>query len=106
METIQVQVSTELAQKLRPYQDDLARILEWGLRYLAEKGATKPELETWVKQRQIIAALHQAGTIGPDLTTIANYLAEPDSQDWQPIQAGGQPASEIIIEERNRIKGG
>jgi hypothetical protein len=34
MEIIQVQVSSELAQRLHPYQSELPRILEWGLRHI------------------------------------------------------------------------
>ncbi len=103
METIQIQISAELVQRLRPYQDDLAHLLEWGLRYLEEKDTTKPELETYVKQKQLMAALRQAGAVGPDIATTANYLAQPDNQNWQPIQAGGKPASEIIIEQRRGL---
>jgi hypothetical protein len=103
METIQIQISTELAQRLRPYQDDLPRILEWGLRYLAEKDLSKLDLEELVNQERTIAVLRQAGIAGPDLNTMTNYLAEPDNQNWQSIPASGQPASEIIIAERNRL---
>jgi hypothetical protein len=36
METIQIEVPSELARRLRPYQSELPRLLEWGLHY-AEK---------------------------------------------------------------------
>ncbi len=100
MKTIEIQVSTELVQRLRPYQDDLARLLELGLRYLEEKTITEPERKSYAQPEQIINVLRQAGTIGPDLPTITGYLAQPDNQKWQPIQASGKPASEIIIEQR------
>lgn len=96
METIQVQVSSELAQRLRPYQGELHRILEWGLRHLERE-----KYDESVLQKQIVAALHQAGAVGPDPATIVQYLTEQETHPWAPIQAGGKPASEMIIEERN-----
>ena len=93
METIQVKVSSELAQQLRPYYRQLPQILEWGLRYL-EQQQTDPET-----QQQTLAVLRQVGAIGPDLETMAHYLAE-QAAGWQPIKVGGKPASQMILESR------
>ena len=104
METIQIQVSSELAQRLRPYQRELPRILEWGLRRVereteAETGA-ESALEATALQKRVVAALRRAGAIGPDPEEMAQYLAQRENRRWTPIQAGGKPASEMIIEER------
>jgi|SRR5688572_33428093 len=99
METIEIEVPTELIQRLRPYQDNLVHLLELGLRYLEEKDAVEAELEA-EQQKRLMAALCKAGAVGPDLSTIADYLAQRDNQTWKPIQASGKPASEIIIEQR------
>jgi len=105
METIQVQVSSELARRLRPYQRELPRILEWGLRHfereIEEKARTGLTPETMALQMQVYGVLRQVGTVGPDPEEMAQYLAGPENQCWTPIQASGKPASEMIIEERD-----
>jgi len=105
METIQVNVPSELAQRLRPYQDEMPRILEYGLRYIEEKTeaspAKKAEPEAIAAIRTIIAVLRQAGAVGPDPEVTAQYLAKRANRSWQPIVAGGKPASEMIVEERD-----
>lgn len=105
METIQVQVPSELARRLRPYQDELPRILEWGLRYVEGETKAKTEAESVPEaralQKQIVAALHRAGAVGPSPEEAAQYLAGLENQHWMPIQAGGKPASQMIIEERD-----
>jgi hypothetical protein len=104
-EIIQIPVSSELARRLRPYQSELARILEWGLRHVETETETKTEPESAVEamalQKRVVAALRRAGAIGPDPEEIAQYLAQRENQRWAPIQAGGKPASEMIIEERD-----
>jgi hypothetical protein len=105
METIQIEVSSELARRLRPYQTELPRILEWGLHYVegeteAETGA-ESALEAMALQKRVVAALRRAGAIGPDPEEMAQYLAQRENQRWSPIQAGGKPASQMIIEERD-----
>jgi hypothetical protein len=105
MEIIQVQVSSELAQRLRPYQSELPRILEWGLRHIEgeieEKTGAELASETMALQTRVLAALRRAGAVGPDPEEMAQYLAGSENQRWTPIQAGGKPASEMIIEERD-----
>ena len=104
METIQIQVSSELAQRLRPYQSELPRILEWGLCHVegeteAKRAESTPE--AMALQKRVVAALRQAGASVHDPEEVAQYLAERENQRWTPIQAGGKPASEMIIEERD-----
>lgn len=105
METIKVQVSSELAQRLRPYQSELPRILEWGLRHIEKEmeEETRAELapEAVALQTRVLAALRRVGAIGPDPEEMAQYLAGYENQHWTPIQAGGKPASEMIVEERD-----
>ena len=105
METIEIQVSSELARRLRPYQDELPRILEWGLYHIEReaeaKTGTESATEAMASQKQVVAALHQAGAVGPAPEETAQYLAGRENQRWTPIQAGGKPASEMIVEERD-----
>lgn len=105
METIQIQVSSELARRLHPYQSELPHILEWGLHHVERETETKSKEKSAVEakalQKQIIAALHRAGAVGPTPEGVEQYLAGCENQQWDPIQAGGKPASEMIVEERN-----
>jgi hypothetical protein len=97
METIQIQVSSELAQQLRSHYNQLPQILALGLHYLKQQQAT---LET---RQKIIAVLQTAGASGPTIEDVAHYLADQEATPWQPIQAEGQPASEIIIAARDSL---
>ena len=105
MEIIQIQVPSELARRLRPYQSELPRILEWGLRHVERETETKTRAESALEakalQEQVVAALRRAGTIGPDPEEMAQYLAQRENRRWMPIQADGKPASQMIIEERD-----
>ncbi len=97
VEIVQIQVPAELAERLRPYQDELPRILEQGLSHIEAESVS----ETMTLQKLVVAALHQAGIVGPNPEEVARYLAGRENQRWMPIQAGGKPASEIIVEERD-----
>ncbi|MCK5524975.1 MAG: hypothetical protein KAI83_17750 [Thiomargarita sp.] len=102
MEIIKIPVSYELAQQLRSYKNELPRLLELGLRVIKTKKITSPvSSPTLLRQKRVIKALRQAGAIGPDAETIAQYLAKPEVKKRQPIRAGGKPTSTLIIEERN-----
>jgi len=108
METIQITVSTQLARKLRPYTQDLPRVLEWGLRYAEEKSGTNLSAantpEESAMQKLTIAALRQAGAVGPEPEAIAAYLALNEDPAWVPIIAVGKPASEIVMEDRESYR--
>jgi hypothetical protein len=105
METIQIEVSSELARRLRPYQRELPRILEWGLHRVERETEAETRAESTPEamelQKRVVAALRRAGAVGPDPEEVARYLAQCENQLWTPIQAGGKPASEMIIEERD-----
>lgn len=105
METIQIQVPSELARRLQPYQNDLSRILECGLHCVEEEmeteASTIPAPDAMAFQEQAVAALRQAGAAGPDPEEVRQYLLGRENQHWVPIQADGKPASEMIIAERN-----
>ena len=64
METIEIKISSELYQRLRPYQQDLTHILELGLLYLKENQAKVSDETGAVISEQTIATLRQAGALG------------------------------------------
>lgn len=103
METIQIEVTIDLATRLEPYKNDLSKLLELGLRCLEENQTHEPN--AILSPQHVIDVLRRAGAIGPDLPIIANYLAQPETQAWQPIPTGGKPASEIIIDQRHGMNG-
>jgi len=99
METIQIQVSSELARRLRPYQSELPRILEWGLRRV--EGET--EAESPPTRADVLAALRSTGIVVElDPAIAARYRAGSDQQGRIPVRVEGKPLSEMIIEERDR----
>jgi hypothetical protein len=102
METVEIQVTKELAQQLRFYKNELPRLLELGLRFLKTERMTQPLIESTSLslQEQTISVLRRAGATGPDAKSIVQYLAKPEMKTRQPIRAGGKPASDMIIEER------
>jgi hypothetical protein len=104
METIQIEVSPELAQRLRPYQDELPDILERALRQVEQERERQAEArlsaEELALQRRISVALRQAGARGADPDAVTEYLDSRENQDWVPIQTNGMPASKMIVEER------
>jgi len=105
METIQIQMTTELAQQLRFYQNELPRLLELGLRLIKTENIEPIQTEiapltSLSLQEQTISVLRQAGAHGPQAKDISQYLAKPKVKNWQPIHASGKSASDMIIEER------
>jgi hypothetical protein len=85
MITIPVQMSEELAERVRPLQDRLPEIIELGLRQWRKQPALTP------RQRIEPAALNSEGG------------QQTGRKRWAPIPVGGQPASEIIIEQRGAL---
>ncbi len=88
MNTISLQVSDELAGKLLPLKDRLPEIIELGLQHWQNEAALTP--------RQQAEALWEATGL---LVTRDSQMI-PSRKRRTPIQAGGKPASEIIIEQR------
>jgi len=106
METIQLQISAEMAQRLRSHYDELPQILEWGLRRVERKSqsllSSTPPLK---KQRreEVLAALKATGIVvvlDPELA--ARYLVDVAQESSLPVAVPGKPLSEMIIEERDR----
>jgi hypothetical protein len=92
MDTISVPLSSELAGRLLPLKDRLPEIIELGLRYLPEQTPPSP--------REQAEKLWEAAGLLVAREPGATYSAAPASRQRTPIQAGGKPASEIIIEQR------
>ena len=106
METIQVQVPSELAQRLRQHYDALPQILEWGLRHLeqeSEPGAlTRAAGPDGTPRREdVLAALRSTGLlVDLDPAIATEYRADADQRRYTPIRVAGKPLSEMIIAER------
>ena len=101
METIQIQVSSELARRLRPYMSELPRILEWGLRHVERE--TEAKSPPPLTRADVLAALRSTGILVElDPAIAARYRPGSDRQRRTPVQVKGKPLSEIIIEERGR----
>ncbi len=99
-EIIQIPVSAELAQRLRPYQSELPRILEWGLRHVERETETGLPSPT---RADVLAALRSTGILVElDPAIAARYRAGSDQQGRIPVRVEGKPLSEMIIEERDR----
>jgi hypothetical protein len=100
METIQIQVSSELARRLHPYQSELPRILEWGLRHIERETEKVPTPPT---RADVLATLRSTGILVElDPAIAARYRAGSDQQPRTPVRVKGKPLSEMVIEERNQ----
>jgi hypothetical protein len=100
-ETIQIQVSSELARRLRPYQRELPHILEWGLRRVERE--TEAESAPLPTRADVLAALRSTGILVElDPAIAARYRAGSDQPERTPVRVKGKPLSEMIIEERDR----
>ncbi len=100
METIQVEVSSEMAQRLRTHPDKLAQILEWGLHVV--EAQERPAVEKVPPARQkTLDALRASGLVLElDPTLVERYQAGSDKTRRTPIYVKGKPLSEIIVAER------
>jgi hypothetical protein len=105
METIQLEVSPELAQRLRRYPDKLAQILEWGLNTI--EAEERPGAKNVSPERQkILDALRATGLVLElDRTLVARYQAGPDKSRRTPVYVKGKPLSEVIVAERGSAWG-
>lgn len=94
MITIPLQLSDKLAKQVLPLQDSLPEIIELGLRYWQRQTPSTP--------RERVELLWEVkGLLEPIV------LSDEDTAELQPrrtpIHVGGQPASEIIIEQRGGL---
>lgn len=88
METIKVQISSELAEQLRPYSEQLPEILELGLRHLEQKQKEQDKVHQVLLNTGFIQHLVTAET------------DEPDEPRQSPPALSGPPVSEILIAQR------
>jgi hypothetical protein len=95
MITIPLQLSEELAERVRPLQDRLPEIIELGLRQWLKQPAPTP--------RQRVEQLWEAhGLIEPAASSSAPGK-KARRKRREPIPVGGQPASEIIVAQRGAL---
>ena len=95
MDTISLQISGELAGRLLPLKDRLTEIIELGLRHWPEQEQAP------LSPREQAEKLWEAAGLLVAREPGATYSAAPARRRRKPIQAGGKPASEIIIEQRD-----
>jgi hypothetical protein len=95
MITIPVQLSEELAARVWPLQDRLPEIIELGLRQWRKQPALTP--------RQRVEQLWEAQDLVEPVVPSSDQRQTPRRKRQTPILAGGQPASEIIIEQRGAL---
>ena len=94
MANISVEVSDELAKRLSPLKDRLPEIIELGLKQIESSFEKEPDLMKLKKEA--LAKLHQTGIVTiPDLAKSSSSRTR-----HTPIDAGGLPASAIIIKNR------
>jgi hypothetical protein len=98
MITIPVQLTEELAERVRPVQDRLPEIIELGLRQLHAKSTRQVDSNAQQAKHQVLMAL--ASTKIVTLPQSASH--QPARMRRTPISAGGPPASELIIAERRQ----
>lgn len=86
---------------MHPYQSELPRILEWGLRHVErETGASSPALPS---RAEVLAAMRSTGIVVElDPVIAERYRAGLGKQRRTPVQVEGKPLSEMIIEERDQ----
>ena len=96
MVTIAVELPDDLARQLLPLQDRLPEIIELGLRQLAVESRESIGANRATHKQRVLAALHSTGiVILPELTV----WPQPRIRRT-PVEAGGPPASEMIIAAR------
>jgi hypothetical protein len=95
MITIPVQLSEELAERVRPFQDRLPEIIELGLRQWRKQPALTP--------RQRVEQLWEAQGLVEPAVPSGDQRQKTRRKRLAPIPVGGQPASEIIIEQRGAL---
>ncbi len=100
METIQIEVSPELAQRLKSHPDKLTQILERGLHVVeAEKRPAATNVSS--TRLQILDALRASGLmLELDPMLGERYRVGANKSRRTPVYVAGKPLSEIIVAER------
>lgn len=96
MPKITLEVSDELANRLAPYQDILSEIIEMGLRQVEARARAEGAADRSHRRQRVLDALCTTGIVAVPEESVDT---RPHSRRT-PIEAGGKPASEIIIETR------
>ncbi len=99
MITIPLKVPDKLAARLLPLENRLPEIIELGLRQLEAQAGANAETDDSASKARVLAALGSTGIV--TLPKSAARL-QPRTRHT-PIQANGQPVSEIIIEGRGSL---
>jgi hypothetical protein len=97
MVTISLELPDELAERLMPLRDRLPEIIELGLRQWPDT-----ELVMLTPRQHVEHLWATTGLIVPLDPEIARRYSK-SRRRRTPIQAGGKPASEIIIEQRGKL---
>lgn len=95
MVTIPIQLSEELAERVQPLQDRLPEIIELGLRQWRKQPALTP--------LQRVEQLWEAQNLVEPAAPSSDRRQKTRRTRQAPIPAGGQPASEMIIEQRGAL---
>jgi hypothetical protein len=95
MSTIQLEVSSELAEKLRPYRDKLVELLELGLQQWQER----EQQDQKVQQEQLLQVLAASGKV----TLPQPYTGEKPYVRGTPVPITGKPVSKIVSEQRGPL---
>ena len=101
MEIVQVEVSSDLVQRLRRYQSELLRILERGPHCIERQ--TQMRSSALPTREGALAALRPTGMLVElDPALAARYQAGSDQLPATPVRVEGKPLSEMSIGERDR----
>lgn len=104
METVQLEVPVELAQRLQAHPGQLAQIREWGLRVAeteASRAAAAPVEARTPARCKLIEALRSAGLLVElDSRLSTRYRADAMESRRTPMYIQSKPLSEVIIAER------
>ena len=92
MQTIQLELQDKQAQKLAPYQDRLAELLDLGLEVWLERETQQVRSV----QEQQLQALAASGIV----TLPQPYAGEEPYRRQTPVPINGKPVSELIIKDR------
>jgi putative transposon-encoded protein len=95
MSIIQLEISDELAEKLAPYRNRLAELLELGL----QKWSEREQQELLVSQKQLLQALAATGKV----EIPKPYTGQKSYVRHTPVPITGKPVSELIIEQRGSL---
>ena len=93
MQTIQLQISDELAKQLAPYREQWTALLEAGLRAWQQTAPANQGESEAEQVRRVLAASGRVRVPKP-------YPGKKPYVRHTPVLITGQPVSEIVIEQR------